>query len=53
MTATKRLLERSDGTLDELLAAELEEQIALLGGHDFSEGRAAFFERRTARFEGH
>lgn len=48
--ALKRLLARCDAPLDEVLDAEAEEQERLLAGEDFTEGRAAFFERRPARF---
>ncbi|MEU8125142.1 enoyl-CoA hydratase/isomerase family protein [Spirillospora sp. NPDC049024] len=52
VAAAKRLLARTDHGLDRLLDAEREEQTALFGSADFAEGRAAFAERRTPRFEG-
>ncbi|WP_021595888.1 enoyl-CoA hydratase/isomerase family protein [Actinomadura welshii] len=52
VAAAKRLLARTDHGLDQLLEAEREEQTALFGSTDFAEGRAAFAERRTPRFEG-
>jgi enoyl-CoA hydratase/carnithine racemase len=52
VAAAKRLLARADHSLKRLLEAEREEQAALFGTADFAEGRAAFAERRAARFEG-
>ncbi|MBT2214200.1 enoyl-CoA hydratase/isomerase family protein [Actinomadura sp. NEAU-AAG7] len=52
VAAAKRMLTLADRSLDALLEAECEEQAALFGTADFAEGRAAFTERRTPRFEG-
>lgn len=48
--AVKRLVARCDEPLDHVLDAEAQEQTRLLAGEDFTEGRAAFFERRKAEF---
>lgn len=50
LAATKRLLANSRVSLDRLLTDELEAQIELLSSADFSEGRAAFFEKRPPNF---
>lgn len=49
-SALKAILAQPDSSLEGVLAAEAEAQVALLGGADFAEGRQAFLERRTARF---
>jgi 2-(1,2-epoxy-1,2-dihydrophenyl)acetyl-CoA isomerase len=50
VAATKKMLSSSAGSLDELLAAELETQITLLASENFAEGRKAFFEKRSPHF---
>jgi 2-(1,2-epoxy-1,2-dihydrophenyl)acetyl-CoA isomerase len=45
--ASKRLLAP---TFEDLLRAEMEEQVGLLMSSDFAEGRAAFLDRRRPRF---
>lgn len=52
VAAAKRLLARPDLSLERLLEAEREEHAALFASADFAEGRAAFAERRSPRFEG-
>ncbi|MDL4770656.1 MULTISPECIES: enoyl-CoA hydratase/isomerase family protein [Thermomonosporaceae] len=52
IAAAKRVLSRGGHGLEGLLEAEREEQAVLFGTADFAEGRAAFAERRTPRFEG-
>lgn len=50
VAATRRVLAQPDRSLEGLLAAEAREQIGLLAGAEFAEGRAAFLERRRADF---
>jgi len=50
IAATRRILSDPDQSLEALLTAETEQQIELLMGQDFDEGRTAFFERRKPRF---
>lgn len=52
VAGTKRIFAQEKQDLDSILAAETEVQVALLGGDDFAEGRAAFLERRTPNFGG-
>lgn len=49
---TKALLARAPISLDEALKAETDAQAVLFTSRDFAEGRAAFREKRPARFEG-
>ncbi len=49
---TKSLLARASGTLEELLRAEADAQGLLYGTADHAEGKAAFGEKRSARFSG-
>lgn len=49
---TKSLLARAPMSLDEALKAETDAQAVLFTSRDFAEGRAAFREKRPARFEG-
>ena len=49
---TKALLARAPMSLDEALKAETDAQAVLFTSRDFAEGRAAFREKRPARFEG-
>jgi 2-(1,2-epoxy-1,2-dihydrophenyl)acetyl-CoA isomerase len=42
----------ASASLDEMLDAELEAQLALFAGEDFHEGLAAFFEKRQPKFTG-
>ena len=49
---TKAALARMPMTLDAALAAEADAQALLFSTADFAEGRAAFLEKRPARFEG-
>lgn len=49
---TKALLARAPMSLDEALKAEIDAQAVLFTSRDFAEGRAAFREKRPARFEG-
>ncbi|NYZ16555.1 enoyl-CoA hydratase/isomerase family protein [Azospirillum sp. RWY-5-1] len=53
VAATKAVLARGPAPLDQILAAELDHQTLLFSTDDFVEGRAAFKERRRARFTGH
>jgi enoyl-CoA hydratase/carnithine racemase len=50
---TKTWLARAPQSLDAALAAEADAQAVLFATEDFAEGRAAFMEKRAARFEGH
>jgi 2-(1,2-epoxy-1,2-dihydrophenyl)acetyl-CoA isomerase len=52
LAATKRLLGGLHASLDDMLAAELDEQGRLTETEDYSEGRAAFRDKRPARFSG-
>ncbi|WP_170984244.1 enoyl-CoA hydratase/isomerase family protein [Rhodoligotrophos defluvii] len=49
---TKSLLARAPLSLEEALKAETDAQAILFTSQDFAEGRAAFREKRPARFEG-
>jgi enoyl-CoA hydratase/carnithine racemase len=49
---TKALLARAPMSLDEALRAETDAQAVLFTSEDFAEGRAAFREKRPAKFEG-
>ena len=51
LAANKRTLGLDLERLRRTVAAELEHQVELMSGADFAEGRAAFAERRTPRFE--
>jgi 2-(1,2-epoxy-1,2-dihydrophenyl)acetyl-CoA isomerase len=51
MAATKELFAQQQFSLEAVLHSEMEAQIELLGGEDFTEGRAAFFEKRAANFQ--
>ncbi len=53
VAATRRVLSSSYADLETVLAAERDEQITLLGGTAFAEGRSAFLERRTPDFPAH
>ena len=48
--ATRRILSAPAQDLQSVLAAEAAEQLVLLGGPGFAEGRSAFLERRPADF---
>lgn len=52
IAATKAVLARGPAPLDQILATELDHQTLLFSTDDFVEGRAAFKERRPARFTG-
>lgn len=49
---TKSVLARMPASLDAMLKAEADAQVGLLISEDFREGRAAFMEKRPARFVG-
>jgi enoyl-CoA hydratase/carnithine racemase len=49
---TKALLARAPMSLDESLKAETDAQAVLFATEDFAEGRAAFLEKRPAKFQG-
>jgi 2-(1,2-epoxy-1,2-dihydrophenyl)acetyl-CoA isomerase len=50
LAALKALLAENPPTFDAFLAAEMEAQVERLTSADFTEGRAAFLERREPRF---
>lgn len=50
VAATKRIFAQQAQDLDAVLDAEAEAQVELLGGAGFTEGRAAFLERRRPAF---
>ncbi|MHA6793442.1 enoyl-CoA hydratase/isomerase family protein [Pseudonocardia bannensis] len=50
LTANKSALSGAHADLPALLAEETQAQLRLLAGPDFAEGRAAFFDKRPARF---
>jgi len=52
IAATKRVLGSRQGSLDDVLSAELDEQPRLSGSEDYAEGRAAFRDKRPAHFSG-
>lgn len=52
VAATKMTMARLPGTLDEVLADEVNQQSALMQSADHAQAREAFFEKRTPRFEG-
>lgn len=51
VAATRQILAKADQSLESILGAETEHQLQLLMGADFEEGRNAFFERRTPKFD--
>lgn len=52
LAMTKAALARPHASLEEALASELDGQTLLFSTQDYVEGRTAFRERRTARFQG-
>jgi 2-(1,2-epoxy-1,2-dihydrophenyl)acetyl-CoA isomerase len=52
LSATKSFLARAPMTLDALLDWEADTQALLIGSADFTEGREAFFAKRSAAFTG-
>ncbi|MGN6576944.1 MAG: enoyl-CoA hydratase/isomerase family protein [Nocardioides sp.] len=52
LAATKEILAADATSLDEVLAREAAAQLGLLDTGDFTEGRAAFFEKRRPEFRG-
>lgn len=52
ITGVRRILSQPDQSLEGILAAEAAVQLCLFGTPEFTEGRAAFLERRPADFMG-
>ena len=50
MVAGAKRIAAMSGSLDDVLVAETDTQVDLMGGPDFAEGQAAFLARRPARF---